>query len=301
MADSTDYDRMDTDVVDVSTDRGLQTALLVMETSQAWESALGRAVIDQVHLRARATASAVRRSCDVAMGDLVQALVGRGWEVLVTQREELIDVDRPWGVVVRAMSRAAARDARAAELLTSSSASRFAVVGGWHTARRFGLDSATVTDRANDAVADPTGEAAVEDRDVDGTAAWDPALRTLRDELVAAGAPPAMAVEVLAAALDVLSMTTRRSHVHFTAYRDERLTRMLNRAQIRALMDLLIGSRREGPEGSAWLALRAAGRSDQSASLLDAHPQSMSRVQTIAQAWALPAVAAAGLLDRVPA
>lgn len=244
-------------------------------------------------------ARGARRSCDVSMAELVDSLVGLGWEVLVAQRDDLVRAERPWGVVVKAMSRAASRDARAAELLTSTG-SRAVIDGGWHTARRFGLDTHAADGAGSDF--DPTGDAAVGGSDDDGTATWDAALRGLRDELVAAGVPVASATEVLASALDVITSTKRRSYVHHTAYRDERLTSMLNREQIRCLIDMLIGSRREGPAGSAWLAMREAAASGSTASLKNAHPQSFARVRAIAQAWATPVAAGVEtLIERMSA
>lgn len=299
MANSTGGDTTSTAIADVGTDVGLQAVLRQIVNSSDWDGPLGRLVIDQVCRRAKLVARDIRRSCDVSLTDLVDALVGVGWEVLVSQRNDLLVAERPWGVIVKAMSRAASRDARAAELLTSSS-SRAGIDGGWHTARRFGLDTATA-ERGDKASTDPTGDAAVEGDDLDGTGQWDRALRALRDELVDAGAPLPMATEVLATALDIATSTTRRSYVHYTAYRDERLTAMLNREQIRCVIDLLIGSRREGPSGSAWLALREAANSAAPLSLAAAHPQSLNRVRTIAQAWAAPLAAGAELLDRMPA
>ncbi|SDU17526.1 hypothetical protein [Jiangella alkaliphila] len=274
--------------IDASTDEGLKRALRKLHTAEDWNGPVGRAVIDQLRLRALAVVRASRASADLTVAHLVDGLISIGWEIATAQRADILAADRPWGLIVRALARAAVQEVRSAELVTSGDGTRWAVAGGWHTARRLGMDGAQVTDRLVPARHDPTGDAVTESRPDDPAVRWDPGLIGLRDELVATGSPRALATELISAALDVLQLTRRRSHVHYTAYRDERLARLLATHQIRALVDLLIGTRRDGPAGSAWLALREAAQAGGPVSLADAHPQSLPRLAVLAQAWTRP-------------
>ncbi|WP_053203997.1 hypothetical protein [Jiangella muralis] len=275
--------------IDASSDDGLKRALRQLRTAEDWNGPVGRAVIDQLRLRALAVVRASRASADLAVTYLVDGLISVGWEIATAQRTDILAADRPWGLIVRALARAAVQEVRSAELVTSGDGTRWAMAGGWHTARRLGMDGAQVTDRLVSAGHDPTAETVTEARSDDPMARWDPGLIGLRSELVAAGAPHNMATELISAALDVLQLTRRRSHVHYTAYRDPRLARLLTTHQIRALVDLLIGARREGPAGSAWLALRDAARAGRQVSLAAAHPQSLPRLVVLAEAWMGPA------------
>lgn len=270
------------------TDDGLKQALRQLGSAEDWNGPVGHAVLEQVRLRAVRVVNGPSTRHDVMISHLVDGLVGVGWEIMTAQRDEILAADRPWGFVVRALGRAAVQELRSSELVTSGEGARWARADGWHTARRMGMDNAGILNRLAPAGHDPTAGAAIEGPLDDGTRRWDPGLRGLRAEFVAAGASRAIATELINAALDVLQLTLRRSHVHYVAYRDPRLTQRLTPPQIRALVDLLIGSRRGGPEDSAWLALREAASAGDPVSLAVAHPQSLSRLRVLAQAWTDP-------------
>jgi hypothetical protein len=116
-----------------------------------------------------------------------------------------------------------------------------------------------VLDAVTPLAADPTGDAAT--ASVEGALfpdRWDPALVDMVDQLVAEGADRATTIEAVEVLLDVLQTTTSRSRVHTAAYRSDELRSLLSRRQVQVLTNLLLGSRREGPRGSAWLLLREA-------------------------------------------
>lgn len=258
-------------MIDVRTNAGLREALLDLPDPHSWSTPLGRQVIDAIAVRARAAAFRFGRCGDTPVPDLAESLVGFGWELMLTQREQVIAAAKPWGLVHQAMARHARAESHAADLLTSNARARRALKSAGHTALRIG----------DHQVPDP-GQVVDSPALAAGTGGWDEGLRALHRELVAAGAEPGPAREAIASGLDMLNRTTRRSHLHMLAYRDDRLIGMLGRPGVTALMNLLIGSRREGPAGSAWLALRDAARAGRRPDLDATHPHSIPRIRTVA-------------------
>lgn len=242
-------------------------------------------MIEQVRIRARAAASRAKASCDVPLPDLADELVGWGWQLLHKKREHVIAADSPWGLVWCALVRRAQQEARGAELLTAPERSRRALIAHAHTPGRAG-ETWGVFDSADASTTDPVGDQAAESADERSVDDWDRGLVALHAELVDHGASPVWATEVISAGLDVLT-TARRSYVHYEAFRDERLARMLTRPQVRALMNLLIGSRRGGAADSAWYALRSAGE-DCRARLAVVHPKSVARLRVLVSAATEP-------------
>ena len=263
---------------DIRTDQGLRNTLLELSDAGAWNGPTGRALLSHFRRLADAVARRAFRHGDVVDPHLVDHLVSVAWEVTHEQTAQVVAADRPWAYVATAMTRAATSQIRAAGLLTAPRAATDLARQAHRTARRLGAMPAWLDDVAS---AHP--------RDATAPRRWDPALRVLHGELVGAGAPTDASAEAIDLALDVLQQTMRRSWLHHTAYRDPRLSTALSRTQVRALMDLLIGSRRDGPPGSAWLALRRAVSAGKKPILADVHPQSMPKVRALASAWSSPA------------
>ncbi|PSL08184.1 hypothetical protein CLV30_101151 [Haloactinopolyspora alba] len=240
-------------IFDVRTDDGLRQALARMPQEGGWDGPLGRVVISALWDKASALVN--RQRSDVRDAHRVPHLVGLGWEYLAQHAAYVAGARSPWAVLHTVMR----RQARAAELgdelgvseRRARESTRTERRVEAHTATRLGVDHPP-TDHVGDPTQDPTAGAAVPA----WTGGWDAALRELRDQLVAAGAPAAATDDAISAVLDVLS-TVRRSHAHTEVYQSTRLDG-LDRDQRRALLELLIGTRRGGPASSAWLALRQA-------------------------------------------
>lgn len=258
---------------DLRTDPGLRESLIDLTHDGGWNGPAGRAVLYEFRRLADAIARRAFRGSDIYDPHLVDDLVSVAWEVAHEQTSQVIGADRPWAYVASAMTRAAATEIRAAELLTAPRAARDLAGQGQRTARRLGSSAAWLD--------------SIPPRHIDAAPLrqWNPALRALHSELIRAGAPTVLAAEAIDMALDVLQLTLRRSWLHHTAYRDARLGASLSRTQVRALMDLLIGSRRDGPDGSAWLALRRAVAVGRQPTLAEVHPQSLPKVRALASAW----------------
>lgn len=263
-------------MIDVRTNSGLRNALLELSDARRWNTPLGRQVIAAVGSRARVVAARCSGAADTPRPDMAQTLVGYAWEVLVTQREQVIGARSSWAYVTTAMTRFASAEVRATDLLTSGAKARGAIDAAAHTATRVG--DKPMADSGSEVLLGTTHMPPVDD--------WDLGLTALHDQLVRAGANAAAAREAISSGLDILNTTTRRTHLHTHAYRCQRLLGMLGRTGTCALMNLLIGSRREGPAGSAWLALRDAARAGLPVALEARHPQSVSRVHTVARSLA---------------
>jgi hypothetical protein len=245
-------------VGDVRTDDGLRSALVRLPSSGGWDGPLGRLVLAEVARRAAREARRVRTVADAADPEYARHLVGVAWECLETQTESVIGARSPWAYVHQVMARAAAVEASARDRMCSPDAARRdSGTAAPHTARR--IDEATVLEAMTPLGGDPTGDAATTAAEQElFPARWDPALVDMVEQLVAEGADRATTIEAVEVLLDVLQTTTSRSRVHTTAYRSGELRSLLSRHQVRVLTDLLLGSRREGPRGSAWLLLRQA-------------------------------------------
>lgn len=255
------------------TDEGLRQALGMLAASGNWEGPLGRRVLEQMRLRAMVIAHRVCSDSHVSANgnDLADDIVGRAWEAFILRPQDILGSQRPWKVLATILAVAARGEYLADAFGTNARAARRYVSDSFRSPLR--------TDIERDFVHQSAGPL------VSGGWRWDVGLRALHDELVREGAPPRLAVEAINAALDILGESMRRSWIHTRAYRDERLTRMLSHDQIRALIDLLIGSRREGSEGSAWLALRDAAQDARPLRLADVHPRSVRRVRMFVAPW----------------
>ncbi len=243
-------------IFDVRTDDGLRQALTRVPREGGWDGPIGRVVITA--LWGKASGLVARQRSDVRDAHRVQHLVGLGWEYLAQHTSYVVAAGSPWAVlhtVMRLQARTAelgdelgVSERRARELTRSERRVEA------HTATRLGVERAPLQKRRQ--ASDLVDDAAPGESDPEDTAGWDAALRELRDQLVAAGAPPAATDRAISAVLDVLS-TARRSHAHTEVYRSSQLDG-LDHEQRRALVELLIGTRRDGPGSSAWLALRRA-------------------------------------------
>ncbi|WP_147375244.1 hypothetical protein [Jiangella rhizosphaerae] len=214
------------------------------------------------------------------MSELVDDMVSFAWELLSTRTNSVLDAERPWSWLATAMRRAAQGEARAAELVTAPRKARTEIEQHQtKTLPRLGGqldDHPKVQSMVDSSVSLRSGTVG---------SAWDAGLRALHAELVAAGAPAEAAAEAIECALDILEQTVRRSWIHHTAYRDVRLTAQMSRTQVRALIDLLIGSRRHGAAGSAWLALRQAAQEGRPVKIAEVHPQSVRKVRALVEPW----------------
>lgn len=232
-------------IFDVRTDDGLRQALARVPWEGAWDGPIGRLIITA--LWGKASGLVNRQRSDVHDAHRVQHLVGLGWEYLAQHTAYVVAARSPWAVlhtVMRLHARTAelgdelgVSERRARELTRSERRVEA------HTATRLGMERAPMQKHRQ------TSEPEIADD-------WDAALRELRDQLVVAGAPPVVTDHAISAVLDVLS-TVRRSHAHTEVYRSSQLDG-LDHDQRRALVELLIGTRRDGPGSSAWLALRQA-------------------------------------------
>lgn len=243
-------------IFDVRTDDGLREALARVPTDGGWDGPVGRLIV--AALRGKASELVNRQRSDVRDPHRVAHLVGHGWEYLATYTTSVAAAHSPWGMLHTAMR----RHARAAELAdelgvseqTAKELTRSQRRIEAHTATRLGVDQPPM--RRHEQADDPTGDAVTAETELEEPDDWDDALRLLRDQLVAAGAPPTQTDRAISGVLDVLS-SVRRSHAHTAVYRSNRLEG-LNHDQRRALVELLIGTRRGGPATSAWLSLRRA-------------------------------------------
>jgi hypothetical protein len=265
-------------ITDIRTDVGLREALVLLPKRGGWNGPMGQRILMEVRRRARAIVARVARMSHVPQEDLADDLVAFAWEMLSVRLDSVIGAGSPWGVVTTALLRRARNEARAAELLNGSRAARREVeVYAAKAARRYG--DWTQLEAHFREVVGPGDDSKASLNE------WDAGLKALHAELVAAGAPPKAAEEAIEGALELLERGVRRSWVHHAAYRDRRLTAQMNRTQVRALMDLLIGSRRHGAAGSAWLALRQAAQEGRPPRIADAHPQSKQKVRALVDPW----------------
>ncbi|SDT37592.1 hypothetical protein [Jiangella sp. DSM 45060] len=265
-------------ITDIRTDEGLREALVLLPTRGGWNGPAGRLILAEVRRRAVTLAARVQRTSDIREESLPDDMVSFAWEVLSSRRDSVIGAGSPWGVVTTALLRRARNEVRAAELLSGSRVARREVEKhGSKTVSRYG-DWAEIEARVQDAwgSADARKTAQFE---------WDEGLKALHAELVAAGAPARAARDAIEGALELLEHGVRRSWLHHVAYRDVRLAAQMSRTQVRALMDLLIGSRRHGAAGSAWLALRQAAQDGRPAKIAEAHPQSVRKVRALVEPW----------------
>lgn len=265
-------------IADIRTDEGLREALILLPTLGGWNGPMGRLILAEVRRRAATLAAKVQRTSDIRDLGLADDLVSFAWEVLSSRRDLMIGAGSPWGVVTTTLLRRARNETRATELLSGSRVARREVEKhASKTVSRYG-DWAEIEARVQQVSGlGDAREAAHSD--------WDEGLKALHGELVAAGAPPRAARDAIEGALELLERGVRRSWVHHKAYRDGRLTTQMNRTQVRALMDLLIGSRRHGAAGSAWLALRQAAQDGRPARIAEAHPQSVRKVRALVEPW----------------
>jgi hypothetical protein len=265
-------------ITDVRTDEGFREALIFLPTGGGWNGPTGRLILSEVRRRAKILAAKVQRASDVRDEGLADDMVSFVWEVLSSRRDSVIGASSPWGVVTTTLLRRARSEIRAAELLSGSRVARREVERhASKTVRRYG-DWAEIEAQAQEAWGSATTR-------VTALTDWDEGLKALHAELVAAGAPAGAAREAIEGALEFLERGVRRSWVHHAAYRDVRLTAQMSRTQVRALMDLLIGSRRHGAAGSAWLALRRAAQEGRPARIAEAHPQSVRKVRALVEPW----------------
>jgi hypothetical protein len=265
-------------ITDIRTDEGLREALALLPTRGGWNGPTGRLILAEVRRRAVTVAAKVQRTSDVREAGLADDMVSFAWEVLSSRRDSVASASSPWGVVTTTLLRRARNEIRAAELLSGSRVARREVERhASKTVSRYG-DWAEIEARVQE-VSRSAGDPATVSND------WDEGLKALHAELIAAGAPPRAARDAIEGALELLERGVRRSWVHHMAYRDVRLTAQMSRTQVRALMDLLIGSRRHGAAGSAWLALRQAAQDGRPAKIAEAHPQSVRKVRALVEPW----------------
>ncbi|NED97935.1 hypothetical protein G1H11_21790 [Phytoactinopolyspora alkaliphila] len=250
-------------VGDVCSNDGLRAALRRMPADGGWDGPTGRAVIDALRSVARRWISPYGAIEDPHRAD---HLAGLAWEFLKTDAESVLRARSPWSLLRTAMRHLASAATLADELGVSERHARHLLESKvrsrmpahhLHTMIRVGDCAETRFGSGSNGNAsdDPVSDEVLAALDVDVTADWDQALRTVHEDLVAAGAPATVAADAILGVIDAASSADSKSRMHTAVYRCEQLNG-LTHTQRRALAELLIGTRRGGPEESAWLALR---------------------------------------------
>ncbi|NED96826.1 hypothetical protein G1H11_16075 [Phytoactinopolyspora alkaliphila] len=250
-------------ISDIRTDDGLRDALGRLPAEGGWDGPLGRRIVATLAAAARHWVRS--HTYDVVDPHRREHLTGVAWEFVATNTSAVIAARSPWGLLITAMRHHAAAEALADELSTSARHAknlleekvRARLPTPLHSAVRPGLAHETTatqpaSSKTND---DPVSHEVLAHLEPDPTADWDNALRALYDELLAAGAPSEKTAAAIENVIDASCSTTSRSRMHTAVYRSTSMLD-LTHAQRRALTELLIGTRRGGPEQSTWLAIR---------------------------------------------
>lgn len=271
---------------DVRTDAGLRAALTQVRSDGDWDSPTGRLVVHALRAASRRWQA---RHADVVDPHRIEHLVGAAWEMVATHVDAVIGARSPWAFIHAAMWHVSCSTVLADDLGVSERHARhllqsrtLSTLPKLHTTVRLGTSQTMeyVPAHTGDSSSDPVADEALDHIEPDPTADWDDALKILHDELVSAGAPSVPAAEAIRAAVEAAASTDSPSRMHTQVYRSG-LAGGLDRDQLRALAELVIGTRRGGPGESAWWMLRRS-LADGERPALREHPKLAARVERFA-------------------
>lgn len=172
-------------------------------------------------------------------------LTSRAWELLATRPDLIVGAANPWGYLTRCLLTAGINAAVAERLLV-----RDVVVQGG------GVSASVAPQRVGEHI-DILDRAPVQFDGCEPVGSdWDAALKRLHTDLVTAGAPAQVTAAAIDRVIDVVA-THRRGHREAAVKRDRALAGIgLTPRQTTALLALVGGTRRGGPDESLWARLR---------------------------------------------
>ena len=110
---------------DVRTDEGLRHVLRCVDAARSWEVPAGYQLLSEIRRRAVRTAARVSSTTGAAADrGLADDVLSAAWIVLCRNTAEVINADRPWAYLMYSAQRQVAAEARAQQLLTSTSVVR---------------------------------------------------------------------------------------------------------------------------------------------------------------------------------
>jgi hypothetical protein len=218
-------------------DNGLRNSLRLI-AHEGWNGPEGIALLGVLAERCRRWAASIDRSCGQDFGTAEpDELLSIAWEVLRGAAVRVISAAHPWAYLWYCVRNAAAVEVAGQALCSGTVAERhMALARSLPRPVRIG-EATWLLEEAMRA----QGVGGVEEI----TASWSPALQTLLDLLVDAGAGRGFWADAIDRAIDVMA-GARRSYEEYQLQRDPYLCNVLGlgRVELAALGALLVGTRR---------------------------------------------------------
>lgn len=272
-----------TALASVGSNTGFRERLEQVAAAGSWDCPAGGELIAEFASRCGRRAGVIAAKGGVSLrNSLADDLTGRMWEHVDAKPDTYLAAGSPWGFFQRQLLWTADEVCTGQQWLTADPAggTERSQLGRQAVPARY--ESAAVL---AEMIGPDAGSAPVDHRE----AAVRDGLAGLIDGLVDAGMDRTRAVEAVGAAADLLMAHSSRHLAHTRAYADPTLTGLLPRDEIRALMNLIVGTRRGGAESSALGALITAAE----------HGQRMDLAQATSTAWRDVTVLAQGGPDQL--